>query len=491
MVIETTGRGERAYDIYSLLLKERIIFLGTPHQRPGCQRDRGATAVPGPRGPGEGHPALHQLARRQIYAGMAIYDTMQLIRAPVSTIAVGVTASFGTVLLTAGTKGKRYALPHATIHMHQPLGGAQGQATEIEIQAREILRLREELNEILAHHTGQPIERIAEDTDRDRYMTAEQAKEYGLIDEVLASAASVQEGKSQWQVKGTVDVRALLVLPSRPEPGSPADRRAGRRLHLRRVRRRSARKCCDEDGIETTAEQRDPSLAPACPRARSWRSWTSTSSARSGPRRCSRSRSTTTTSASRAASAHDDVELEKSNILLIGPTGCGKTLLARTLARILDVPFTIADATGLTEAGYVGEDVENILVQLLQAADWDVERAVARHHLHRRDRQDRAQERRQPVHHPRCVGRRRAAGAAQDHRGHGRQRAAAGRAQAPEPGVRPARHAQHPLHLRRRVLRAGRGGRAADGPQGPRRVPHDRRAARRPRRRRPRRCCSR
>jgi ATP-dependent Clp protease protease subunit len=110
---------------------------------------------------------------------------MQLIRAPVSTIAVGVTASFGTVLLTAGAKGKRYALPHATIHMHQPLGGAQGQATEIEIQAREILRLKEELNGILSRHTGQPVERIAEDTDRDRYMTADQAKAYGLLDEVL------------------------------------------------------------------------------------------------------------------------------------------------------------------------------------------------------------------------------------------------------------------------------------------------------------------
>ena len=121
----------------------------------------------------------------QVYAGMAIYDTMQLLRAPVSTIAVGVTASFGTVILTAGTKGKRYALPHATIHMHQPLGGAQGQATEIEIQAREILRLREELNDILARHTGQPVARIQEATERDRYMTAEQAKEFGLIDEVL------------------------------------------------------------------------------------------------------------------------------------------------------------------------------------------------------------------------------------------------------------------------------------------------------------------
>ncbi len=129
-----------------------------------------------------------------IYAGMAIYDVMQLVRAPVSTFAVGVTASFGTLLLAAGAKGKRYALPHATVHMHQPAGGAQGQATEIEIQAREILRLREELNQILAHHTGQPVERVSEDTERDRFMTAEQAKEYGLIDEVLAPVVR-QAGK--------------------------------------------------------------------------------------------------------------------------------------------------------------------------------------------------------------------------------------------------------------------------------------------------------
>jgi ATP-dependent Clp protease protease subunit len=121
----------------------------------------------------------------QVYSGLAIYDTMQQISAPVSTVAVGFTASFGTVLLTAGTKGRRYALPNATIHMHQPLGGAQGQASDIEIQAKEILRLRERLNGILAHHTGQTTDQIAQDTDRDVYFTASRAVEYGLIDGVL------------------------------------------------------------------------------------------------------------------------------------------------------------------------------------------------------------------------------------------------------------------------------------------------------------------
>lgn len=185
MVLETDGRGERAYDIFSLLLKNRIIMLGTPIN------DQIANLIVA---------QLLYLAREdsskpismyinspggQVYSGMAIYDTMQQIECPVSTVAVGFTASFGTVLLTAGTKGMRYALPNATIHMHQPLGGAQGQASDIEIQAREILRLRTSLNNILSTHTGQPIERIEEDTDRDIYMGAEQAMEYGLVDEVL------------------------------------------------------------------------------------------------------------------------------------------------------------------------------------------------------------------------------------------------------------------------------------------------------------------
>ncbi len=132
-----------------------------------------------------------------IYAGLAIYDTMQQVRAPISTVAVGVTASFGTVLLAAGNEGMRYALPHATIHLHQPLGGAQGQATDIEIQAKEILRLREELNNILVQHTGKPREDIEEDTERDFYMDGEAAKEYGLIDHVLYPEHEDEEVKKK------------------------------------------------------------------------------------------------------------------------------------------------------------------------------------------------------------------------------------------------------------------------------------------------------
>ncbi len=192
MVIETTGRGERAYDIFSLLLKERIVFLGTPINDQVANLIVAQLLFLDREDPDKDIQLWINSPGGVIYAGMAIYDTMQLIRAPISTFCVGVAASFGTVLLTAGTKGKRYALPHATIHMHQPLGGAQGQATEVEIQAREILRLREDLNQILAHHTGQPVSRIIEDTERDRYMTPVTAKEYGLIDEVLGPVVGKQ-----------------------------------------------------------------------------------------------------------------------------------------------------------------------------------------------------------------------------------------------------------------------------------------------------------
>jgi ATP-dependent Clp protease protease subunit len=186
-VIETSGRGERSYDIYSLLLKERIIFLGTPINDQVANVIVAQLLYLDHEDPTKPISLYINSPGGGIYAGMAVYDTMQSLQAPVSTIAVGFAASFGTVLLTAGTKGYRYALPNATIHMHQPVGGATGQATEIEIQAREILRLRSRLNEILSHHTGQPVDKIAEDTERDIYMTPPQAQEYGLIDKVLES----------------------------------------------------------------------------------------------------------------------------------------------------------------------------------------------------------------------------------------------------------------------------------------------------------------
>ena len=189
MVIETTGRGERSYDIYSLLLRNRIVFVGTPISDQVANVVVAQLLFLNREDPEQEIQMYINSPGGQVYAGMAIYDTMQMIGNPISTVAVGVTASFGTVLLTAGAKGRRYALPHATIHMHQPIGGTQGQASDIEIQAREILRLKARLNEILAFHTGQPVDVIERDTERDFYMSAEQSVEYGLVDQVLEPPA--------------------------------------------------------------------------------------------------------------------------------------------------------------------------------------------------------------------------------------------------------------------------------------------------------------
>jgi ATP-dependent Clp protease protease subunit len=185
MVVESSGRGERAYDIYSLLLRERIIFVGTGIDDQVANLIVAQLLYLNHDDPEREIRMYINSPGGQIYAGLAIYDTMQVISNPISTTAVGVTASFGTVLLAAGTKGRRYALPNATIHMHQPLGGAQGQATDIEIQAKQILRLKALLNNMMAQHTGQPLEVIERDTERDFYMEAKQAVDYGLVDQVL------------------------------------------------------------------------------------------------------------------------------------------------------------------------------------------------------------------------------------------------------------------------------------------------------------------
>jgi len=184
-VTETSARGERTLDIYSLLLKERIVFLGTPIS------DQIANLIIAQllyleRDDPEKDISLYiHCPGGLINAGFAIYDTMELIRCDVSTICVGLAASMGTVLLCAGAKGKRYALPNATIHMHQPMGGAQGQASDIAIAAKEIIRMQEKLRTIISKHTGQSLDKVAKDTDRDFYLSAEQAVEYGLVDEIL------------------------------------------------------------------------------------------------------------------------------------------------------------------------------------------------------------------------------------------------------------------------------------------------------------------
>jgi ATP-dependent Clp protease, protease subunit len=185
MVIENTGRGERSYDIFSLLLKERIIILGSEIDDEVANLVVAQLLFLNREDPEKEIQMFINSPGGEVYAGMAMYDTIQQITAPVSTVAVGITASFGTVILTAGTKGRRYALENATIHMHQPLGGVKGQATDIDIAAKEILRLRDRLEGIFAHHTGKTTEQMRKDLERDIYLTPEQAQEYGLIDGIL------------------------------------------------------------------------------------------------------------------------------------------------------------------------------------------------------------------------------------------------------------------------------------------------------------------
>lgn len=191
MVIETTARGERAYDIYSLLLRERIIFLGTPINDQIANLIVAQLLYLSREDPERDIQLYINSPGGMVYAGLAIYDTIQMIEAPVNTWAVGVTASMGTVLLAAGRPGKRYALPHATVHMHPAGGGAQGYTPDVRIQYKELERVQNQLFHILAKHTGQTAEQIEEDFERDRWMNALEAKEYGLVDEVVGDTADI------------------------------------------------------------------------------------------------------------------------------------------------------------------------------------------------------------------------------------------------------------------------------------------------------------
>jgi ATP-dependent Clp protease protease subunit len=185
MVIEQTSRGERAYDIYSRLLKDRIIFLGTAIDDNVANTVIAQLLFLEADDPDKDIYLYVNSPGGIVTSGLAVYDTMNYIKCPVSTICIGQAASMGALLLSAGTKGKRFSLPHARIMIHQPMGGFQGQATDIEIHAREILKMKDTLNQILANHTGQPLEKIRNDTDRDFFMSGEDAKNYGLVDEVI------------------------------------------------------------------------------------------------------------------------------------------------------------------------------------------------------------------------------------------------------------------------------------------------------------------
>ena len=193
MVVEQTNRGERAFDIYSRLLRERIVFLGGPIDDHVANLVVAQMLYLESEDPNKDIHLYINSPGGEVYSGLAIYDTMQYIKPDVSTICVGLAASMAALLLAAGAKGKRFALPHSRVTIHQPMGGASGQATQIEIVAKEILRLKRMGNEILHRHTGQPLERIERDTDRDYYMSAEEAKEYGLVDGIMHSRTELNK----------------------------------------------------------------------------------------------------------------------------------------------------------------------------------------------------------------------------------------------------------------------------------------------------------
>ncbi|MYA29224.1 MAG: ATP-dependent Clp endopeptidase proteolytic subunit ClpP [Nitrospira sp. SB0666_bin_27] len=196
MVIESTNRGERAYDIYSRLLKDRIIFLGAPIDDVFSNLIIAQLLFLEAEDPEKDINLYINSPGGSVTAGMGIYDTMQYVKPPITTICLGQAASMGALLLAAGTKGKRYALPNARVMIHQPMGGFQGQATEIDIHAREILKIRERLNQIMAEHTGQSLEKISQDTERDYFMSGTEARDYGLIDEVIVRASEKETAGS-------------------------------------------------------------------------------------------------------------------------------------------------------------------------------------------------------------------------------------------------------------------------------------------------------
>ena len=190
MVVEQTGRGERSYDIYSRLLKDRIVFIGTPIDDTIANLIIAQILFLHMEDPEKDISIYINSPGGSVTAGLAIYDTMQFVKCDIATYCLGQAASMGSFLLTAGTKGKRYSLPNSRVMIHQPWGGAQGTASDIHIQAKEILKLKDQLNRMLAKHTGQPVDKIERDTDRDYFMSAEEAKNYGLVDEVIASIST-------------------------------------------------------------------------------------------------------------------------------------------------------------------------------------------------------------------------------------------------------------------------------------------------------------